>query len=84
MSTATVVEVEGAVVDATVVVGTMVVVVEADVVAEAIDVLVKGVVSVVVDEVAAADVDETSVACPAVEQATISSRGPTLNRIGIP
>lgn len=84
MSTATVVDVEGAVVDATVVVGTMVVAVEADVVAVAIDVLVKGVLSVVVDEVVVANVDETSVACPVVEQATISSRDPTLNRIGIP
>ena len=68
------------VVDATVVVGTIVVgVVAANVEEAATDVLVNDVVTVVV-----ANVDGTSVACPVVEQAIISSRNPTLNRIGIP
>lgn len=62
----------------------MVVVVDAVVGEVAIDVLVGEVVSVVVGEVVVADADEKSVACPLVEQATISSRVPTLNRIGIP
>jgi hypothetical protein len=58
--------------------------VDADVGEVAIDVLVGDVVRVVVGEVVVANGDETSVACPVVEQATISSRVPTLNRIGIP
>ncbi len=70
----------GGVVDAVVVVGT--VVVEADVDEAAAEVLVSGVVTVVVDE--PGDGDGTSVACPVVEQATISSRGPTFSRIGTP
>lgn len=65
--------------DVTVVVGAMVVVVEADVVELLIDVVVGAVVDVV-----AGDVDGTSVACPVVEQATISSRDPSPIRIGIP
>jgi len=73
--------VERCAVDAVVVPGT--VVVEADVGEAAADVLV-GDVSVVVGEEGVANVDGTSVACPVVEQATISSRDPTLNRIGIP
>ena len=79
MATATVVAVKGAVVDAPVVVGKMVVGVMDAEVEVATGVLVEDVVSGVV-----ADVDGTSVACPVVEQATISSRAPTLNRIGIP
>ena len=71
----------GAVVKTVVVLGT--VVVEADVDEAASDVLV-GDVTVVVGEVVVANGDETAVACPVVEQATISSRDPTLNRIGIP
>jgi hypothetical protein len=67
------------VVDAPVVVELVVVVVEAAVVEVAIDVLVTGAVSVVV-----ANVDRTSVACPVDEQATISSKSPTVIRIGIP
>jgi hypothetical protein len=78
-----VVVVDGAVVDVTVVAGTRVVVVGADVVEVAVVVLV-GDVSVVVGEVVVANGDETAVACPVVEQATISSRDPTINRIGIP
>jgi hypothetical protein len=77
-----VVVVDGSVVDVTVVVGTRVVVVEADVVA--VVVVLVGDVSVVVGDVVVANVDETAVACPVVEQATISSRDPTLSRIGIP
>ncbi len=79
------------VVDATVVVGVMVVVVvvKADVVELAIDVVVGDVVVGGVVDVVVANVDGTSVACPVVEQATISSRDPSLprfgpNRIGIP
>ena len=83
MSTAPVVVVDGAVVDATVVVATRVVVVEADVVEVVVVVLVGG-VGVAVGEVVVANGDETAVACPVVEQATMSSRDPTLNRIGIP
>jgi hypothetical protein len=41
-------------------------------------------VSVVVGEVVVAKGDETSVACPVVEQATISSRDPILSRIVTP
>jgi hypothetical protein len=79
-----VVVVDGGVVDVAVVVGTRVVVVEPDVVEGAIEVLVEGVVSVVVGEVVVAKGDETSVACPAVEQATISSRDPIFSRIVTP
>ena len=70
-------------VDGTVVVETRVVVVEADVDEAAADVVVSGTVTVVVDE-PGVDVDETSAACPVVEQATISSRDPTFSRIGTP
>ena len=71
----------GTVVAATVVV--VAPVVEADVVEVVIDVEVDT-VRVVADDVVVANVDATSVACPVVEQATISSRNPTPNRIGIP
>lgn len=77
----------GEVVEALVVLGTVVVgtdVVEADVCEAASDVVVIGVVTVVFDEPGVASVDETSVACPVAEQATISSRDPTFNRIGSP
>ena len=81
MSTAGVV-IAGTVVAATVVVVALVVV-EADVVEVVVDVEVDP-VRVVADGVIVANVDATSVACPVVEQATISSRDPTPNRIGIP
>ena len=81
MSTAGVV-IAGTVVAATVVVVALVVV-EADVVEVAVDVDVDT-VRVVADDVVVANVDATSVACPVVEQATISSRDPTPNRIRIP
>ena len=73
----------GAVVDADGVLGT--VDVEATVGAVATDpLLVRGVVAVVADEPFDATVDGMSVACPVVEQATISSRDQPFNRIGIP
>ena len=74
--------VEGAMVDAVVVLGT--VVVEADVDETAAEVVVRGVVIVVADDAVVVDIDGASVACPVVEQATISNRDPTLSRIGIP
>lgn len=85
-STATVVVVDpDVVVDATVVVGAMVVVVvEADVVELLIDVVVGTVVDVVVAPVDETPGDGTSVACPVVEQATVSSRDPSPIRIGTP
>ena len=39
---------------------------------------------VVINEFVVADVDEASLACPVVEQATISSRDPMVNRIWFP